>query len=117
MRKAQGLRCRFCESCKNLFAIAALERFKKWHNGRISALVTRCLYIESCAAADRYDRRELAQDKSVARKQKNRLIEPQLRKRRLPRSQFVGGDQDDVSNRFRRALVKMYAGAIFQWPR
>ena len=56
-------------------------------------------------------------DEPVTRQQENRLIKTQLRQRSLPRSQFGASDQDNVSNRFRRALMKMYARAIFQWPR
>ena len=117
LRKAQALRSGFCKRRKNLFAIAVLERFKKWRHGRIGALVTRRVYIESRAAADRYDRRKLTQDEPVARQQKNRLIEAQLGQRRLSRSQFAASDQDDVSNRFRCSLMKMYACPILQWPR
>ncbi len=82
LRKAQALRCAFCKGCKNHLAIAALERFKKWRDRRIGALVTRRMHVESRAAADRHDRRKLAQDEPVARQQKNRLIEAQLGQRR-----------------------------------
>src|ERR1700720_14722 len=109
LRKAQALRRGFCKRRKNLLAIAALERFKKWRDRWISALVTRSLNVESRAAADCHDRRKLAQDEAVARQQKNRLIEAQLGQRRLSRGQFAAGDQDDVSNCFRCSLMKMHA--------
>src|SRR6202030_3405966 len=109
LRKAQALRRGFCKCRKNLLAIAALERFKKWRDRRIGTLVTRSLNVESRAAADCHDRRKLAQDEAVARQQKNRLIEAQLGQRRLSRGQFAAGDQDDVSNRFSGALMEMYA--------
>ena len=115
-RQRHAARCRFHQRAENFFPRAVFQDAEKRRYRRIFAFVPRRTRVQHRAAPNRHHRRIPPQNETIARKQQQRFIEPQLRERRAARREFAVGvsQQNHFRNCLRRALMKMHARAIFQ---
>src|SRR6185437_16595663 len=77
--KIQSVRILRCKRRENFFSSAAFPCIEQKRHTRIAFFVPPSQGVEDHASADRYQRRELPQNESVARQRQDLIVQPELR--------------------------------------